>query len=268
MPLTGVVCDDPRYRNQTYAFDECLACARNRGPRSCNNPYQLIYAMTQNKVERKDAGLSATMLLDCPRRIILQQEEDYQERPSAFWARLRGTLAHLLVERYGEGIGNNIAEVRFRKSIEVDDDVIEISGKPDLILLDHNVIVDYKSNKDVDDDFQPMKNGKAKHEHIEQVNIYRWLLAGGTNTETGETVNVEIEKGEIHYFDLMRWLAPIEVPIWPLEQTEAMIRKHALPLVRYRKEGKLPAMLTDFWGDRHAFCSFCPVREQCDARGI
>lgn len=266
MPLTGVLCDDPNHKNEQFTFDQCLACSRNRGPRTCSTPYQVIYAMTQNAVERKDAGLSATMLLDCPRRVILQQEDDYVERPSAYWPRLRGTLGHLLVERYGTDIGPAIAEVRFTRTLTVDEQEITITGKPDMVLLNHKLIIDYKSNKNVDDDYQPMKAGKAKPEHVEQVNIYRWLLAGGTNMDTGEVTSIEIDHAEIHYFDLMRWMAPIKVPIWPLAQVEAFLRTKARPLVQYRQNGTLPPILTDFWGDRHLFCAYCPVREQCDAR--
>lgn len=267
MPLTGVICDDPNHKEERYTLEQCLACSRNRGPRSCNNPYQVIYAMTQNKIERKDAGLSATMLLDCPRRVILQAEEDYHERPSAYWPRLRGTLGHLLVERYGDGIGQHIAEVRFNKTLDIDGHALTVTGKPDMVLVDHKLIIDYKSNKNVDDEYQPMVKGKAKPEHIEQVNIYRWLMAGGTNMDTGESTIIDIEYGEIHYFDLMKWMNPISVPIWPLAQTEAFIRTKARPLVQYQQRGTLPPILTDFWGDRHLFCSYCPVREHCDARG-
>lgn len=266
MPLTGVICDDPNHKNERYTFEQCLACSRNRGPRKCSTPYQVIYAMTQNKVERKDAGLSATMLLDCPRRVILQQEEDYEERPSAFWPRLRGTLGHLLVERYGDGIGPAIAEVRFTKEIDIDGVKLTVTGKPDMVLPNHKLIIDYKSNKNVDDEYQPMVKGKAKPEHVEQVNIYRWLMAGGTNMETGEIADIDIDKAEIHYFDLMRWMAPISVPVWPLAQAEAFIKTKARPLVAYKQNATLPPIMKDFWGDRHLFCSFCPVREQCDAR--
>lgn len=266
MPLVGVRCDDPKHKSETYSFDECLACSLAGGPRRCNNPYQIIYAMTRNKIERKDAGISATMLLDCPRRVILQQEHDYVEAPSAYWPRLRGTLAHLLVEQYSDGLEPKIAEIRFKKTITIEGLDFEITGKPDMILPDRKLIIDYKSNKDVDDQYQPMVKGKAKTEHVEQVNIYRWLLAGGTNMDTGETVDIEIDKGEIHYFDLMRWKEPIEVPIWPLDEIDLFLVKRIKPLLEYRLKGQMPPKMTDFFGDRHTWCSFCPLRDECDAR--
>lgn len=267
MPLAGVLCDDPREKGQRYSFDACLACARTGGPRKCQNPYQLIYAMSRNQIERKDAGISATMLLDCPRRVILQAEEPYFEAPSAYWPRLRGTIGHLLVEQYGDGLEPKIAEVRFRKSVEVQGVQVEITGKPDMILPERKLIIDYKSNKNVDDPYQPMKKGQAKVEHVEQVNIYRWLLAGGVNMDTGEITHVDIEEGQIHYFDMMRWLPPTSVPIWPLEETEAFIKRHLDPLITYQLGGEMPHLLTDIWGERHNWCNYCPVREQCDARG-
>lgn len=267
MPLVGVICDDPKYKGITYDFDTCLQCSRTGGPRSCSSPYPLIYAMTQNSVERRDAGISATMLLDCSRRVILQQEEDYYEPPSAYWPRLRGTLAHLLVEQYCDGLDPKVAEVRFKRTIVIDDEEFEITGKPDLILPDRKLIIDFKSNKDVEDSYQPMKNGKAKTEHVEQINIYRWLVSGGVNTETGEITHIDIDYGQILYFDLMRWKTPISVPIWPLETTEEFIRSKVRPLHKYKTEGILPEKIKDFFGDRHIWCQFCPLRDQCDARG-
>lgn len=266
MPLTGILCDDPKHKNEVYAFETCLACSASGGPRKCSSPYQLIYAMTQNQIERKDAGISATMLLDCSRRVILQQEVDYQERPSAYWPRLRGTLAHLLVEQYSDGLEPKIAEVRFRRTIEIDGVSFEITGKPDMILPDRKLIIDYKSNKDVEDNYQPMKNGKAKQEHVEQINIYRWLISGGVNMDTGEITNIDVEYGQILYFDLMKWRDPISVDIWPLDQTEEFIRNKVTPLYNYKKTGELPPKLTDFFGDAHIFCSFCPLRAECFSR--
>lgn len=266
MPLVGILCDDPKFKGEPYDFETCLSCSRSGGPRSCSSPYQLIYAMGQNQIERKDAGISATMLLDCSRRVILQQEEDYREHPSAFWPRLRGTLAHLLVEQYSDGLEPKIAEVRFRRTITIGDDNFEITGKPDMILPERKLIIDYKSNKNVDDSYSPMIKGQAKQEHVEQINIYRWLIAGGVNMDTGEITEIEIEHGEILYFDLMRWKEPISVPIWPLEQTEEFIRSRIAPIHTYRTTKEMPPKLTDFFGDPHIFCSFCPLRKQCDAR--
>lgn len=266
MPLVGILCDDPKHKGEQYDFETCLACARDGGPRKCSSPYQLIYAMGQNQVERKDAGISATMLLDCSRRVILQQEVPYYEHPSAFWPRLRGTLAHLLVEEYSDGLEPKIAEVRFRRTIEIDGVAFEITGKPDMILPERKLIIDYKSNKNVDDSYQPMVKGQAKQEHVEQINIYRWLIGGGVNMDTGEITNIEIENGQILYFDLMRWKEPISVPIWPIEQTEEFIRSKVAPLYHHQQTRELPPKLTDFFGGPHVFCSFCPLREECYSR--
>lgn len=86
--------------------------------------------------------------------------------------------------------------------------------------------------------------------------------------DTGEITHIDIKHGAIHYFDMMRWLPPTEVEIWKPEVTEDFIRRHLEPLVEYELEGKLPPVLSDIWGDRHIWCNYCPVREQCDARGL
>src|SRR5690606_7046191 len=107
-----------------------LLCARQSGSdRWCHAPYALIKGMASNSEERKDAGLSATMLLDpCARRVILQQEEEFHEPPSRYWARFRGTIGHLMMEQYDDGGEGIIQEVRFKKTIELDGEEIEVTG--------------------------------------------------------------------------------------------------------------------------------------------
>lgn len=275
MPLKGVLCDA---NGKPYSFPECIACARSGGPRRCDNPISLMIAMSKNSEERSDAGISATMLLDCPRKVILMGEEDYYEAPSKYWARFRGTLGHLLMEEYGQGIEGVIQEIRLRKVVTLDVDGVsvdvEITGKPDWADVQRKLIIDFKSAKSIN--VKPVKDGFPKDGHESQVNIYRWLLWGGQpyqgrdesgNAVWGEPEYHEITHGGILYFD-MAGTKKVAVNIWSLDRAESFIRERLLPLATHKATGEMPP----FWrdekrGGRHILCNYCPLREQCDARG-
>lgn len=261
--LQGVICDD---NGEKYSFDECISCSLRGGTgRSCHNPTALIVAMARNQEERKDAGISATMLLDCARKVILAQEEDYWEQPSKYWARFRGTLGHLLMEAYSPAdYGNVIEEVRFKKIITVDGIDFEITGKPDHLDRDRKLVIDFKSTDSLDK--QPIKFGIPKDGHREQVSIYRWLTSGGTNMDTGEVMDLGIEKGGILYFT-MKGTRKIGIDLMSLEETEEFIREKVRPLALYKNEGELPPFWRNERGYRHRFCDFCALRDACDARG-
>lgn len=273
MPLRGVKCSDT---GEHFSFEECLLCSKNGGPRHCHNSYQLLKAMSLNSHERRDAGLSATMLIDkCKRRVILQQEEDYWEDPYDMWARVRGSAFHAFFEQYSDGLEPYIQELRFKKIIEVDGVDIEITGKPDLILLDRNLIIDFKSIRDVNSSYLNILDGEAKEEHIQQVNIYRWLAWGGiampTKEQQAEGIKeepyfIEIDKAGIQYFDMMEQVK-CAAPLWNIETTEEFIREQVRPLAHYEITGELPPIMMDkVWGKRHRMCSTCPLRKQCDER--
>lgn len=220
--------------------------------------------MASNNEERKDAGLSATMLLDpCPRRVILQQEEEFYESPSSYWARFRGTMAHLMMEQYDDGGEGIIQEIRFRKSVVVDGEEIEITGKMDHVDTNTRTIIDYKSIKSIN--AKPVNKGKPKREHEQQVSIYRWLLDGGVNMETGEIVHHEIDRAGIIYFDMTGTLK-IGATMMSLEDTEDFIIERVRPLIHYRKTGELPDLMKNERGQRHPFCRFCAVKDACDLR--
>lgn len=273
MPLKGVICDsdDPRFHGEKVSFEFCKACARESlSERWCNAPYALINGMASNGEERKDAGMSATMLLNpCSRQTILQQKYDYYERPSAYWPRFRGTLSHLLMEEYDGGGEGIIQEVRFRKPISVDIEIngkpveveIELTGKMDHVDTIQKVIIDYKSIKSIN--AQPVNKGEIKPEHGKQVSIYRWLLDGGTNMETGEVVHYEIERAGIIYFD-MTGTVKLGAPLMSLEETEEYIKEKVRPIAQYSATGELPDLIQDDRGRRHWLCNYCPVKDICE----
>lgn len=264
MSLKGVICSDD---GQQYGFADCIACARSGGPRTCHNPLPMLIAMSKNQEDRKDAGLSATMVLDCPRRVILSQEEDFYERPEDCAARFYGTIGHAGFEMYGGDFPGVIQEQRFRRSINVDGVEVEITGKSDWVDVERKLIIDYKFVSSISS--KPISLGLPKDSHTEQVNLYRWLVAGGVNMVTGKVENHEIEKGGILYVSTggkVRGSRKVAVDIWTLEETEEFLRERLRPLVAYQQTKELPPVLTDEKGRRHYFCIRCALREACDAR--
>lgn len=274
MPLAGVLCDDKDHLDEKFSFADCLLCKKKRGPRRCDNSYQIINAVSQNAGSRVGAGMSATRITNfCPRRVILEEEEDYWERPSNVYQRIRGTVHHLLVEQFSGGLEPYIAEIRFYKEIVVDGVTFRVTGKPDLAVIEEELLIDFKSMGDVTDKWKPIRNRLAQEEHIEQINIYRWLLWGGFSMENdpqeivkiGDQVFVTITEAGVQYMD-MKLQRSVSAPLWTLEETEAYITKKLMPHVAYAKTKVLPLQMFDMWGERHLFCNYCCVREQCDRR--
>ncbi len=272
MPLTSIKCSsqNPAYTNEELSFDKCLSCARvasgvddGSGMRWCNAPYALIRAMQQNSEQRKDAGLSVTMLLDsCPRRVILQQENDYSESPMSYWARFRGTIGHLMMEEYDEGGEGIIQEVRFSKKIKVLGEEIEITGKMDHVDTVREYILDYKSVGSINT--KPINQNEAKEDHALQVNFYHWLLRGGTRMDTGEQVDHPLKKAAIIYFD-MKGITKVPAPLLDLQEVEDILVSRLEQFVLYQQTGVYPDVLTLPSGKPHYLCQACPVKSICDS---
>ena len=274
MPLVGVKCDA---NGNEYSFTECIACARSGGPRRCDNPLPLLVAMSKNAEERSDAGISATMLLDCARKVILMREENYVEAPSKYWARFRGTIGHLMMEEYSSDIEDIIQEVRRSKTLTMDVNGksvdIEITGKPDWYDVRRKLLIDFKSAKSIN--VKPIKEGAPKDGHEQQLNIYRWLLWGGRPSlgkgEDGKAVWGEPEYHEVkfaglQYFD-MAGTKKVAAKVWDLDVIEEYIRERLLPLATHKATGEMPPFWRNDKGYRHVLCGWCPLKDVCDARG-
>lgn len=266
MPLVGVISDDPNHEGQTFRFDEYIDGLKTGRFRS-HFPIQLFVAMGANKEERKDAGVSATTLTGCAREFALAQEHEYYEKPDWYWDRFWGTVVHLGMEHYSPWGPNDPVseEVRYRKAITVEVDGVEliiyVTGKSDHAHHGEELILDYKS--------VPLSAvnlpTRPKPYHTEQVNVYAWLLWGGTDMKTGEIVHHRVTKGGIQFLD-KRGASKAPVEIWPLEQTEAWIRERVPLIARWQRTGELPPVLPNMRGKRHWKCSFCAVRTICDER--
>ena len=248
MPLSGTVCCQT---GQKTDFQQCLDQCRGRG---CVYPLPLIVSMAKNTEKRSSAGISATTILQCPRQTIMKEEIDYYEAPSEYHARWRGTGVHAMAEADGPYPGV-IQEIRIRKTITVDGIDIEITGQPDWYDTTSNHLDDWKSTGKCPT--------KPYDDHKAQVNIYAWLIDGGT-WDNGEKSDTIVESASIVYIDPSRSLIhPID--LWSSGATDAFIRRKIEPLVRHRKHGVYPTVAdlasSDKWKIR--YCPFSGTGHCC-----
>jgi hypothetical protein len=136
---------------------------------------------------------------------------------------------------------NIIAEVRVEKYFNDLDgyEPVRITGKPDKVYKKEGVIIDYKSKYRLPTKPDPM--------HEAQMNVYAWLLDGGTllhNDGTKEAVNVKIVRGGMLY---ITWNTPegeqflkLGYPIWEESKINSFLTQRIKPLAEWKKTGVLP----------------------------
>jgi len=289
MPFKGFVCE---LDGRCVCPEACLKCSHRRqvnGENTCHFPPPIIAGIIESNQPRELMGYSATELIGCHRRVVLQEEVDYWVKPSqAYWA-FRGQLGHAIVERFHDGNGaRTIAEERFYAEM----DGMLITGQPDVIYPDDRLLVDYKTAKRVpqstkryvcpkceaiirESPWKVRRGAKLKCEccgaehadlkpeilpprpydtHVQQLNVYAWLLAEN---------DVLVETAQVVYLDMSEPF-PVPVEVWPLAETESYIRRQLTGLLE-RDENGLPAGV---WDDPEAnwLCRYCAVESECARR--
>lgn len=277
MPFIGFVCDAD---GEHVSPNTCIACARQGAKPACQQTAPVITGILNGL--RPGHALTVTVLLGCARKARLMQNEDYWLKPAEAWWAYRGQLMHGISATYAQGDPHAITEQRF--SILLNG--VEISGQPDLVLVDRRHLVDYKTTKAVPGLWRtwtcPTLNVIARegqyayrtkwldclacgnrHEaaaietqhpprayasHIAQVSLYRFIL-----WENG----VEVDSAEIIYQDMRQQL---RVPVDLLSLDDARVLLEAR-LAQHTQRG-LPDILRvpdDVWQ-----CDYCPVRVACE----
>lgn len=229
MPVIGVICCRT---NEPARFNDCIQCAKTGSPGRCIYPLHLLQSMAGNEAGRVGAGISVTTLLGCHRRAQLHQGYDYYEDPELMEARFKGTLVHEGMERLIQGHKDVIQEVRYGRRI----DGQAITGKMDMILpnfVGGARIVDFKSagRRKLGPDMVPSES------HVEQVNIYRWIVEDGYEVEYTDhpdiyedvvqiqrRVQFKVGSAAILYIG-DTGMQEVEIPLWPLEKTADFVRE-------------------------------------------
>jgi hypothetical protein len=266
--------------------EACLACARSGAP-GCSMTAPVMAGILAN--QRPDSfGPTVSVLLGCARKARLKRSHPYWLKPSELWWAYRGQLMHNVAAAYTKADGQALAEQRFSIPVNVSGELVEISGQPDLVLLDRRHLVDYKTTKRMP---QPWKRytcpttgkviqegqgpARTKHlacphcgerhvareilltelpkpygSHVQQISLYRLLLA-----ENG----IRVDSGEIVYQDMEGQLR-LPVDLLALDAAEALLEARA----GLYFQPDLPEVLThpaDRWE-----CDYCPVRTACETQ--
>lgn len=154
-------------------------------------------------------------------------------------------MIHEGMERMLSGYHNVIQEKRYGRTIHFErgDDsyTVPITGKMDLILPDFDGgarIIDFKSagRRKLGPDMVPSES------HVEQVNVYRWILAHGYEVEYTEytkgdlgrdgfgkvmiqrPVDMSVGSAAILYIGDTA-MQEVEIPLWPLDMTVAFVEQ-------------------------------------------
>lgn len=259
----------------------CVACARAGAKPGCHQSAPVLLGVLAG-LRPLDFGLTVTTLLGCARKARLMQTEPYWLKPSEAWWAFRGQMLHGVSAAHAQTLAPSVAETRF--SMLVND--VEISGQPDLVLLDRAHLVDYKTTASVPGPWRTwtcptkqvvIREGAfavrtkwlecaacgERHEtatiethspprpyarHQQQLALYRLLL-----WENG----IDARSAEIIYQD-MRQQVRVPVELMPLDDTRALLEAR----LALHTQPSLPEPLQapdDVWQ-----CDYCPVRAACE----
>lgn len=229
MPLVGFFCEAT---GEEVTFEECLRCSEYT-PR-CQFTYEMLYPMTRNSDERKDAGISITSLLGCQRKSYYALATKYHWWPHLLWPATRGTMFHSMVEEYANH--QSIYETRFGARVGG----IYVTGQMDKITPRRKLVTDYKTKEELPD--------VASTDYVWQLNGYRLILDDGEVVTPGKR-GIVLEKGAKVHFDIQKLgLAMVTmsevrkygVPVQPLERVHAFFGKRAWTLSTALSGGPLP----------------------------
>jgi hypothetical protein len=278
----GFVCEST---GEATAPADCLGCARGGALPNCPMTAPVISGIIAG-LRPDDFELTVTTLLGCLRKHRLKQSEDYWLRPSESWWAYRGQLMHSISAQYVRNDPEALAEQRYSMFIETPIGGVQISGQPDLVLLDRGHIVDYKTTKAVPRPWKTytcpetgavIREGtwsargniacphcdKGKHDgraivkespprayasHRLQVSCYAALMF-----ENG----VEVKSGEIVYQDMAEQLR-VKVELLPADGCIELLERRAAVAL----DPNLPDILRD--PDGAWECDYCPVRVPCE----
>lgn len=146
-------------------FEDALLIARTHGSWA-GLTYELLAGMHESITKERPAEVTVTTLLHCARKVHLEHEAEFFTDPYRNYPAFRGTIIHALMEGFKDP--EAITEQRYSREF----DGTLISGGIDWWRWfgDRALIRDFKSVNELP------KYNSAYTSHIQQVNLYRWLL--------------------------------------------------------------------------------------------
>lgn len=305
MPLGGFICDA---LDAPIAVPDCLACARSGALPGCHQTAPVIAGIIRGLRPDDPAvaltpyppqggsgvpgwsgfGLTVTTLISCTRKARLMRDTTYWLKPAhSYWA-YRGQLMHGVAAQYADEADQVIAEKRFAMMVNTHaGQLVEVTGQPDLVLVDRQHIIDFKTIKSVPTGWRSyvcpetervigeglyalrrkwidcphcglgrhevktievIHEPRAKSQHVLQLSLYRLLLHRN---------GIDVNTGEIVYQD-MDTQRRIAVELMLIEDAERYLSER----VSLARQLDLPPVLTD--DDELWQCDFCPARGECE----
>lgn len=200
MPATHVECC-----GELWTIDEVLEKHLANRRNSCEWTYELAAAMLHNAVQHPSnedpSRISTTTLTSkCLRQSALDRTNGFTIELADLYASFRGTAVHAQLEKfvnpgcYGEvrfGIPDLGKQIPLLKKLLPRKDR-SFSGSPDLVDPQVGILYDYKRTKNV-----PRFN-TVWPDHIEQLNINRWLVDHADFVEVTQPTPSEYESGIVN----------------------------------------------------------------------
>jgi hypothetical protein len=247
-------------RGVVVPFEEALEIAKTEGTWA-GFPYEILHGMWTNTTKERPDAISVTQLLGCPRKVFLEGKTDWAVPPQDNYAAFRGMVVHSVLEGAGEGTTVEERIIREHRGVQ-------ISGQPDSVRViglggDRKLLRDWKTKNKL-----PMFD-MAYTAHMQQVNLYRWLLGLDPDKTDLEIVYISMEGVKIIPLKrggyTPRSGRAIPNQIWTDEEVEAFLDKHLMVLNAQRKFDSPVAYMNvdeeDLWQ-----CDYCPVRQLCYSR--
>ena len=182
--------------------------------------HDAIYNYLNNDAySRGEADISVTGLLDSPRvgALTALHEDEITEDVADMSRILIGKAVHDALAGHGKGEFDD--KRRLFMTVETELGSLVVSGQTDVAILEPDgtyTIMDYKS-------------GRMKHEHAQQLNIYRALFEAN-NLRVGALRVWRIDGGWTPYVksDEQHSIYPIDVEMWDLDETFDFIAERVL----------------------------------------
>jgi hypothetical protein len=216
--------------------------------------------MRDNHINRKDAGISVSTLVSCPREVAITTNYDVYEAVISGYNKARGSWTHAMIEADPDPPDWVIRERR----LCVDILNTTITGKPDEVDTKFGVLVDYKSKDNLPRALDPS--------HEFQFNAYAYMLHEGYWQDTGEKASITINAIGAHYLTFktkteLAW-KKTRYPVWELEYTHTALVDRLRPLLEWQETGVLPTCnpYQSFPGKWKCHC--VKLTEQLEERGI
>ncbi len=297
--LAGFLCE---VSSEPVAFADCLSCALSANNPGCPLTASIIeriiagirppdLAATLAAERGAEVGFSVTELLHCPRRLRLEKENAWYEKPGGLYRMTRGTAVHDYLCGYPQGL----KEIRLAWTFKFLGQTITLSGQPDLVEMrrDGLFITDYKMTDNPPREkstwfcsgcgapttmrskggflcpncgrisrnaaYRTVTDAQARSSHARQLNLYCLLIeknAGQVAAALGAVGELPILGGEIVYLP----------PTLPLRCAVPYEREQTLSFLKERLRALLaptlpPILAEDDEGKWE--CGYCPLAETC-----